>query len=889
MAQLDAFFQPQSIAIIGASESEDSMGGLVMQNLLQAGFKGELFAVNRKDYQQVYGKPVYKSIKLLAEPVDLAVICIPTNGILRALKEIADHGCRAAMILTGGASRRLSEGALFVEKLNQYATSLGIRLLGPNCMGIMVPPAGLNASFAHVQPLSGRLAFVGQSVSIGSSLLDWATSQGVGFSHFVTVGERADINASDVIDYLARDRRVNALLLHIESIRNARRFMTVLRAASRTRKVLAIKTASNEVAPAGLPNRQGLDKAFFERAGVLLVDSFDGLFSGVETLMRAKPLYGHTLAIVSNGLGPAKLAEQWLKQNGGQLADLGELQQELGDTLWYSDETQGNPLILQANASSQEILSILKRLDKMQNLGGILWVHTPNKRSPSDSLAAALAPGVKRLYHSVLGCWLGGEAASHARQSFQQQGLLAYSSPNDAVDAWLTMAQHDSNQQLLRQTPSTMELGVQAERETVKHLLKGAQREERDYLTWLEARRVLQCYGLQPVSSQFFADAASLLEAIPSLQYPVALRLVHTQACIPFSYAHDPIKRWRAVAIEIKTASQLMDAYSRLNSEREQRYPKSSTLGYVIQPMVRRLDSLQFSMGVTRDPVYGPLIIFGEGGAAADIMADRRFAFPPLNSRLAEQLVESSHVWELLCERSLQPEQDKERLIHALMTLSQLVLDQPRIAGVEINCLLQAKEGLLVLGAAISLGEEMLPVVSPYPQQLSEGLQLGEQFLLLRAIRAEDEPMLERFFLSMSEEELRFRFFGSRLRFRHQELAAMCQIDYEREMAFVAVTQEQRLVAEVRTHYDLLVNQLEFSIMVAKEYQGTGLAMAMMQKIIRYGKGLGVQAVVAEVMTGNQPMLALARKLGFSVHNEEDMVRLHLQMATDTSAAEGQA
>lgn len=887
MAQLDAFFQPQSIAIIGASESDDSMGGLVMQNLLRAGFKGAIYPVNRKEYPQVYGQPAVKSIKqlVLSAPVDLAVICIPSNGILRALKEIADHGCQAAMILTGGASRRLSEGALFVEKLNQYAITLGIRLLGPNCMGIMVPASGLNVSFAHVQPLSGRLAFVGQSVSIGSSLLDWATSQGVGFSHVVTVGERADINASDVIDYLARDRRVNALLLHIESIRNARRFMTVLRSASRTRKVLAIKTASNEQTPAGLPSRVGMDKAFFERAGVLLVDSLDGLFSGVETLMRAKPLYGHTLAIVSNGLGPAKLAEQWLKQQGGVLADLSSLQQELGDTLWYSDETQGNPLILEANASSQDILAVLKRLDKVQDLGGILWVHSPNMRSPSDTLAAALAPGVKRLYHTVLGCWLGGTAAGSARQSFQQQGLLAYSSPNDAVDAWLTMAQHDKNQQLLRQTPSTMELGMQVEKETVKHLIKAVQREERDYLTWEEARKVLSCYGLQPVQSQFFAQPSALIDALSSLEYPVALRLVHTHACIPFNYAQDPIKRWRAVAIELKTAGQLMDAYSRLNSEREQRYPQSSTLGYAVQPMVRRLDSLQFSMGVTRDAVYGPLIIFGEGGSAADIMADRRFAFPPLNSQLAAQLVQGSHVWELLRERSAQAEQDKQALIMALMTLSQLVIDQPSIAGVEINFLLQPRQGLVALGAAISLGDDCLPVVSPYPQQLSEGLALTEQFLMLRPIKAEDEPLLERFFLSMSEDELRFRFFGSRLRFRHQELAAMCQIDYEREMAFVAVTQAQKMVAEVRTHLDLLANQLEFSIMVAKDYQGTGLAMSMMQKIIRYGRSLGVKAVVAEVMAGNQPMLALARKLGFSVHNEEDMVRLHLQL----SAVEAEA
>lgn len=880
MAQLDAFFHPESIAIIGATERELSMGGLVMQNLQQSGYKGQLYAINRNDYEQVYGVPCFKSMKALAleRPVDLAVICIPQHGILRALKEIADHGCKAAVVLTGGASRRLSEGALYVEKLNQHAKKLGIRLLGPNCMGVIVPPTGLNASFAHVQPLSGRLAFVGQSVSIGSSLLDWASSAGIGFSHFVTVGERADINASDVIDYLARDRRVNALLLHIESIKNARRFMTVLRAASRSRKVLAIKTLSNEAVPAGLPNRDGLDKAFFERAGVLLVDSFDGLFGGVETLMRAKPLYGHTLAIVSNGLGPAKLAEQWLLRHGGQLADLSSLQQELGDDLWYSDETQGNPLVLRPDASADDFMALLRRLDRMQDLGGILLVHSPNKRSESQVLAKQLAPGIKRLYHTVLTNWLGGEQAELSGRLFNEQGLLSYGSPNDAVDAWLTMTQHDKNQALLRQTPSTMELGYQPERETVRHIIKGVQRDERQYLTWNEARKVLHSYGLQLVDSQYYENAHELLEAVQGLSFPVALRLVHSQACIPFNYAGDPVKRWRGVAIELKTPSQLVDAYSRLKQECEQRYPKSQILGFAVQPMLRRLDSLQFSMGVTRDAVYGPLIIFGEGGSAADIMADRRFAFPPLNTHLAGQLVQGSHVWNLLRERSLDAEQDRQYLIAALMTLSQLVIDHPCLAGVEVNFLLQPGQGLVAMGVAMSLGEDMPPVVSPYPQQLSEGLALGEQLLVIRPIKAEDEPLLGQFFHAMSEDELRFRFFGSRVRFRHQELATMCQIDYEREMAFVAVTPERDLVAEVRTHFDLVANQLEFSIMVAKSYQGTGLAMAMMEKILRYGRSLGVVAVVAEVMPSNQPMRALAKKLGFIEHSDEDMVRLHLSM-----------
>ncbi|WP_119395370.1 bifunctional acetate--CoA ligase family protein/GNAT family N-acetyltransferase [Salinibius halmophilus] len=877
MPQLDAFFHPNSIAVIGGSNRPLSMGALVIENLKSAGYQGRVWAVNRKGYDDVQGYPCVKTMYDIKEHVDLAVICIPQQGILRALKEIASHGTKAAIILTGGIARRLSEGAVYVEKLNEHANKLGIRLLGPNCMGVLVPDEGLNVSFSHVPILRGNTAFIGQSASLGASLLDWAYGQSIGFSHFLTVGERADINASEAIDYLAADRRVKSMLLHVEKIINARRFMTVLRSASRTKNVLAIKTTADEQPAPGLRTRDGLDDAFFARAGVLSVDNMDGLFNGLETLARAKPLYGGKLVIVCNGLGPAILAEQRLKALHGELADTSVIAERFGEAFWYADETGGNPIILRPDADADEIIQVLKKLDQDPQVGGILLIHAPNKRSQSADLAEALAPVIKRLYHSVLTCWTGHATVDAAKELFAEKGLLTYDSPNEAVDAFMTLVAHERNQNLLRQTPSTMELNTRQARQRVRSLVAKVEKSGRDYLTWLEARDVLEAYGLKVIESRFSEQFEPLVDEV--YQYPCALRLVHTEACYPFNYPEDPSKRWRGVAIELADSDALQVAGKRLINEKAERFPNSQTLGFAVQPMLRRLDSMQFCMGITRDPVYGPLVLFGEGGSAADILADRQFAFPPLNSELARQLIESSHAWSVLRERSKQLSKDQGYLVGALMRISQMIIDVPTIRLLEVNFLLRPEEGLTALGVSLSLGEPELPVVTPYPQELVSTMEIDGEQLQVRPIRAEDEPQLKQFFDSMTPQDLRFRFFGSRINFQHRELASMCQIDYEREMAFLAFSQSGQVAGEVRTWTDVNYNTMEFSIMVAPAYKGRGLAKALMRRMKNFAAERECDELLAEVMPENRPMRGLAKHFGFSETIEEEAVLLKLPLS----------
>ena len=882
MSQLAKFFSPESIAVFGASEKTDSMGGIVVQNLTEGGYPGRLVGINLKGYDQVFGVPCVTGLEKLDYTVDLAILCLPLENLSRAIKHLSKYGVKAAMLLTGGISRRKTQGYKINQDISDLAASLGVRLMGPNSMGLIVPDKKINASFGHLQAKPGNIAFVGQSAAVGSALLDWGTGKGIGFSHFVTVGSGADVDVADLVDYLAADRRVKSILLHIEQVRNARRLMTALRAASKSKKVLALRSSIQDQTPKGLRNRDRVDYRFFRRAGVLEVTSFDGLFSGLEILSRVKPLFFESLAIVSNGLGPALMAKNNLVQKNGALADLASVfeQPHLGEDLWYHEEVGNNPVILPPNASAEEYKEILQQLDRTKNLGAILLIHTPNKRSKSEDLAKELEPVIRRCRHMVLTIWLGNETVQEARQLFDESGLLNFDTPSEATDAFMIMVHHERNQRSLNETPPSQRIGNQAEKSQVRKLIKSVKNAGRDYLTWLESRQVISTYGFSLVPSKFGPNLKELTKKLTEEDYPASLRLVHQAYCYPFAYNLNPRQRWRGVHIQLDDEAALMNSGHRLLDEQALRFPDSKVLGFGVQPMRRKIDYLQFSIGITRDAAVGPLILFGEGGAAADILADRRFGLPPLNANHARKLIFRSHGYSLLCERSLDPDADVEALSQAIMSVSQITVDHPEINGLEANILLMPDHSVLALGVAISLGERVSTAIAPYPSELEEVMELknGVQ-LTLRPIKAEDEEALQTFFGRMSPEELRYRFFGSRLNFEHRELAAMCQIDYEREMAFVATDQDNRIWGEIRTWKDVNHSEIEFAVMVDPDTQGQGFGTQLMQRMIRFSHEQGVEAIVAEIMSDNEPMLHLAKRCGFKQQPPVDgvtSVRLEL-------------
>lgn len=883
MAHISEFLEPDAIAVFGASEREDSMGGRVIQNIASAGFKGTLLAVNRKRYDQVFGIPCVQALDKNSPVIKLAILCIPADEIPNVIRQLAKQNVRSVVIMTGGISRQKTLLGSVVLDINALAKQLGVRVMGPNALGIIVPNVNLNASFAHIYPKAGTTAFVGQSAAMGSALLDYAVGRGLGFSHFIAMGAVTDVDVAEIVDRLAADRRVKSIVLNIEQVPDARRLMTALRAASRTKKVVAIRTGLNDRIPAGLKSRDRVDYRFFRRAGVLEVRSLDALFNSLEVLSRMKPLYFEGVAILSNGLGTAMLAKNALDYRNGHLADLADISQEDVARYPYRDDIGMNPLVVPAAASAEVYIDLLKRLDRVKSLGAILLIVSPNVRAEPETLARALVKTVKTCRHMVLTCWLGTATVKEARRIFDSEGVLNFHSPNDAVAAFMTMVHHERNQDSLRETPPKSKPLANQEGEGVRQIIDTANKENRDYLLLLEARQVMAAYGFSLVSSQFNLNLEVLLSTVTPDQYPMSLRLVHEAYCYPFAYNQNPRLRWRGVTIQLNNADQVRAAAERMLIEQSERFPDSKVLGFGLQPMRRLLDSLVFSMGITRDDIVGPLILFGEGGSTADILEDRRFGLPPLNSNHTRKLIYRSHAYAVLSENSTNLDLDISALSDALKSLSQLVVDHPEISGLETNLLLLPSHEVLVLGVAIQVGPPVPTAIAPYPSYLESTMVLKDQTkLLLRPIRADDEILLKVFFERMSPEALRYRFFGSRLQFEHRELSAMCQIDYVREMAFVAVNDAQQIVGEIRTWRDVLRDEIEFAVMVDPDLQGQGFGSQLMQRMISYSRELGIVAINAEVMADNEPMLRLSKGNGLKVvHNDDGVISVRRDLLNE--------
>ncbi|MFQ3230266.1 GNAT family N-acetyltransferase [Reinekea sp.] len=872
MPKLTSFFYPKSIAVIGASEREDSLGGIVLKNIQDSGFEHTVYGVNLKGYSHVHGFPCVRYLREIKEDIDLVIICVPGNGITSVLRQMGRLNLKSAMILTGGMARQLSQSDTQNRKIRHLAKGLGIRVLGPNCLGILVPDHHLNASYTHIDALPGHAAYVGHSAALGSALLDWAGGRGIGFSHFLTVGASADLRISDFVDFFASDRRVKAILVHLEQIRDSNRLLIALRAASRSKKVLAIRTRPNSNAPAGIIDLSKIDDEYFSRAGTLKVDTLDGLFSGLEVLSRAKPIYRRNLTIVGNGLGTSLLARQYLEGHAGELSKF-ELNDALSSMAWYQKEMTGNPFILPTQAGGKEYIGALKQLEKINEIGVILLIHSPNRASTSFDFAQALLPYIKRSRRLILTCFLGGLTTREARQAFDGAGLLSFDTPSDAVEAYLTLAKYQSAQEQMRETPTTDALGFVADVKHAKAVLYKARKANRDYLTWPESRQLMRLYGFHLVESLFDVDFKNLANNAHQRHYPAALRIIHETYSYPFAYQHVPAARWRGAKTDLVDRDALLRAHKELVEEKAKRLPNSKVLGFSVQPMRRKVDALQFSLGITREETYGPLVFFGEGGSHADMLADRQVSLAPLNSTLAKHLIKKSHGYQVLLERSEDIDGDMVKLINALITLSQMVIDLPRLKGVEINLLMQYGQEPLVLGVAVDQGPKIRPALNPYPVEFEETVILKDKrTVLIRPIRGEDEPMLKSFFGCFDAESLRLRFFYSRMNFEHLELATMSQIDYRREMVFIAEINGVML-GEQRLWLDINTNELEFAIMVAPNTQGTGLASMLMRKTFDYAAKINASAVVADILPENGAMLGLAHRFGFEISQEDETMR----------------
>ncbi len=883
------FFEPGTIAVIGASEKPHSMGGLVIRNLREGGFAGSVWAVNPKGYDAVFAMPCVSRVSQLPEVPDLAVICSPVATVPGLIDKLGRLGVKAALVLSGGAhldDERDDKGSLRSRMLGAARAS-GIRVLGPECMGLIVPGRKLNASYASQPVKAGRVAYLGQSGMLGNAMIDWAAGRGIGFSHLLTVGDSVDVLLPDLMDYINQFSPAQAILLHLERIMDAQHFMTALRDASRNRLVLAIKsgrTAESDISglppTPGIANRDQVFEAAFARAGVVRVDDSDELFDALETLSRMKPLKGDRLAIVSNGLGPAMLAIDKLINAGGKLARFSEATRDALRRDDFDMSKPGeNPVDLGGNATPERLVEALEIVAADPGVDAVLVVHAPTRLAPSKTTAQAVIAARKRFRRNLLTSWMGLEEALSARHECNLAGIPTYISPEKAVKAFMHMVDYQRVQALLQEIPPSLPFATTPEiRRRCHALIEEAREAGRECLSHSETARVLEAYGLPVAASRYPQTAEEATEAAADFAGPMALKVVHEGNCRPFRYRQHPHKISAGLIQDLASPAQVAEAVGRLGDKVKEKFPDVAVHEYCLQAMQRGKHSMQLCAGITRDPVFGPLIVFGIGGYKANILADRQVALPPLNMSLAADVVGRTHAARLIREHSSHPERDLERLCELLVKLSQMASDLPQLRGLELNPLLLNRDGVLALDFAMDLGTPARFAIMPYPEELREWVTLKNGWPVeVRPIRAEDAPLITRFHEQLSEESIRFRYFHNKADLTQRDLSNLSHINYDRQMAFIAEhlrdDGSKEMLGVVRVWNDPDNIRTEFSVIIRDDLQGLGIGSLLMKKMISYCRSVGTLEMIGKIMVDNHPMRALMKHLGFKQrYNMEEQV-----------------
>jgi len=896
---LKRFFKPASIAVFGASARENSMGGVVIQNLQESGFKGSLYAVNSQGYDEVHGVKCFSHLTELPEMPDLAIICSPPDTVIEIVRALGASMVKAAMILTGGLSIAEGESQSFRDQIKAAAKPYGLRILGPDCMGMLVPGHNMNASYSHVNILKGKVAYVGQSGILGTAMIDWATGQEIGFSHFLTLGGGADVDLPSVIDYLAQDPYTHAILLQMNRVDgSARDFLSAVRSASRNKLVLVLKSdifsgtkSGTELAPGIYDDDQVYDAAL-RRAGVVRVETSDELFNALETLTRMKPMRGERLAIVSNGTGPNALATEHLLNKRGQLAELTpETVAALAEILppqW----DRSNPVDLNADADPSRFAEAVRLLTKDKNVDAVLMLHAPTRLAPAVKTADEVIQVAKKTPRNVLTCFMGRATAIEARNHCNSAGISTFLTPEESVDAFMYMVEFHRNQEVMRQTPPPY-----VEQNTPNHikardLIANALEQQRDYLTHQEACSLLDLYDVPVTNTYYSDDINDVVRLAGQIENSVRIKALHTNNVYPFSYDAQGSQRWKDIAQDLYSASEIEHATTQLSYRVGEKFAPEQQMGFCVQQMKRGFQSLQINVGITRDPTFGPVIVFGAGGHTVDVLADRHVMLPPLNMALAHELIRQSRICQIIEENSYRPEQDIKQLTKLLLNLSEMVVDLPNLKCLEINPLLVNKSGLLVTDVAVSLSaQEGHLSISPYPEHLTEEVTLKKsgRKAIMRAIRGEDEPNHLEFYNKLSPQSIRLRYFYSRGVPTHQELANWTQIDYDREMAFIISVPKSdengmETLGVVRAVTDADNVRSEFSVVIRDDLQGEGLGVALMSKIIEYCKSRGTLQIIGSTLPANKGMQKLAKKLGFenSFNAIEDVVDMKMMLNEPT-------
>ncbi len=867
---LDAIFQPASIALIGASAREHAVGTVITANLLAGGFGGPVFPVN-PHRESVGGVLAYPDAAHLPHAPDLAVICTPAQTVPGLIADLAARGTRAAIVISAGFKELgTAAGATLGQQMLDAARPHLLRIVGPNCLGVLSTPAGVNASFAQVAPGKGSVAFVAQSGAMLTSVLDWAVARGIGFSHLVSLGDMADVDFGDMLDFLAGDVSTSAVLLYVEAITQARKFMSAARRCARLKPVIVIKAGRHAAAAkaalshtGALAGADAVYDAAFRRAGVLRVQTLDALFDAVETLGMSGLPQGERLAILTNGGGAGVLATDSLLDFEGTLAELSaETLAALGTTL-PATWSHANPVDIIGDAPPERYAAALKVLLHAPEVDCVVILNCPTAVASSTDAAKAVIETAQTEQKTVLTNWLGARAAAQARQLFNAARIPTYDTPDQAVRGFMHIVHYRRAQRLLMEVPPSTAGEFVPRAKDAADIVKAVLSRGQEWLATTETTALLDCYGIAAPRSAIAREPADAADVAASFAGSVALKIV-SQDIVHKSDVG-------GVAIDLKGRDAVRKAAEDMLVRVRKERPAARIDGFLVQEFVRKPDGTELIAGMTVDPTFGPVMLFGHGGTAVEVIDDKALSLAPINTVLARDMIGRTRVYRELMGYRDRPRADLDAIALTLVKLSQLCCDLDEIVEMEINPLLADAGGVIALDTrvrvrAMQAARGSRLSIRPYPRELERIETIAGLKSLLRPVKPEDAPMFEALAARLTPGDLRMRFFSARTMVPDVELARLTQLDYDREMALVLVdTTGGDILGVVRLATDPDNIQGEFAILVRSDLKRRGIGTLLLTRIVDYARARGVATVFADVLRENEAMLSLAKTFGFRI------------------------
>ena len=894
---LDVFFSPKTVAVIGATENPGSVGRTVLWNLVTSPFGGTVYPVNPKR-PSVLGVKAYKSISDIPEQVDLAVIVTPPPSIPGLIRECGENGVRGAIVISAGFKEVGEEGARLEKQLLEEARAAKIRVIGPNCLGVMSPLSGMNATFATTIARPGSVGFISQSGALCTAVLDWSLKEMVGFSAFVSVGSMVDVGWGDLINHLGNDPRTKSIVIYMESIGDARSFISAAREVALNKPIIVIKPGRSAAAAKAAASHTGsltgsdeVLEAAFRRSGVLRVNNISDLFYMAEVLSKQPSPKGNRLTIVTNAGGPGVLATDSLIMGGGELAELSPEAMAAYNEVLPTTWSHNNPVDIIGDASPERYAKALEIAAKDPNSDGMLVILTPQAMTDPTLIAEQLKPLAKQEGKPVIASWMGGVDVAAGEEILNRANIPTFPYPDTAARAFNYMWRYSYNLKGLYETPSMPEDSADwtPDRKLVKDIVQRSRGEKRTILTEFESKQLLAAYGIPVAQTIVATDAAAAVKAANQIGYPVVLKL--------YSETITHKTDVGGVQLNLGNADAVDRAYRAIEASVAEKAGAQHFQGVTVQPMVKLKDAYELIIGSSLDPQFGPVLLFGTGGQLVEVFKDRALGLPPLNSTLARRMMEQTRIYKALKGVRGRKPVDLQALELLMVRFSALVAEQRWIKEIDINPLLASPDGLIALDARVvlhgpevaSLDQVPKTAIRAYPAKYVAPWTMKDgSTVTIRPIRPEDEPALVRFHETLSERTVYLRYFhlmNLEQRTAHERLTRICFIDYDREMALVAErrnpqTGEPEILAVGRMNKVLGTTEGEIAVLVSDQWQGRGLGKELLARLMIVGADEKLTKLTADILPDNRDIMRICEKLGFALKHslDDEVVRAEFQL-----------